>query len=158
MIKLVGVGKIKEKAMNSLIDEYIKRLSPYTKVEIIEVADEMIPQTNSAAQNEQAKISEGKRILAKIKDQEYVILLDLWGKALSSEAFAEKLSKLYTYESSQLTFVIGGSLGLSEEVIQRANFRFKLSDCTFTHQMCRVLILEQIYRATMINHHMPYHK
>lgn len=158
MIKIVGVGRIKEKAMLTLINEYIKRLSPYTKVEIVEVADEVIPQTNSEAQNEQAKIAEGKRILAKIKDNEYVILLDLWGKSLSSEAFAEKLNKLYTYETSQLTFVIGGSLGLSNEIIQRANFRFKLSDCTFTHQMCRVLILEQLYRAEMINHHMPYHK
>lgn len=158
MIKIVAVGKIKEKALTMLIDEYRKRLSAFTKVEIIEVADEIIPQNNSEKQNEIAKENEGKRLLSKIKDQEYVILLDLWGSSMSSEKFASKLNELQTYGNSDITFVIGGSLGLSPEVVKRAQFRFKLSDCTFTHQMCRVLILEQIYRAYMIQNNKPYHK
>lgn len=101
---------------------------------------------------------EGERILAKIKENEYVILLDLWGKSLSSEAFAEKIQSIYSYHSSNVTFVIGGSLGLSEALIKRADFRWNLSECTFTHQMVRVLVLEQYYRATMILNHQPYHK
>lgn len=158
MIKLVVVGKLKEKAYTMLIDEYLKRLKPYTKVEIVEVADMIAPQSNSDAQNEQVKQIEGERILAKIKENEYVILLDLWGKSLSSEAFAEKIQSIYSYHSSNITFVIGGSLGLSEALIKRSDFRWNLSECTFTHQMVRVLVLEQFYRATMILNHQPYHK
>lgn len=157
-MKLITVGKLKDKALVSLVDEYMKRLKPYEKVEIIEVADMMAPESNSDAQNEQVKKIEGERVLAKIKDNEFVILLDLWGESISSEQLAAKIEKIYTYNSSNLTFVIGGSLGLSPELVKRANFRWKLSDCTFTHQMVRVLVLEQFYRATMINRHMPYHK
>lgn len=157
-MKLITVGKLKDKALVSLVDEYVKRLKPYEKVEIIEVADMMAPESNSDAQNEQVKKIEGERVLAKIKDNEFVILLDLWGESISSEHLAAKIEKIYTYNSSNLTFVIGGSLGLSPELVKRANFRWKLSDCTFTHQMVRVLVLEQFYRATMINRHMPYHK
>lgn len=157
-MKLIAVGKLKDKALVSLVDEYVKRLKPYEKVEIIEVADMMAPESNSDAQNEQVKKNEGERVLAKIKDNEFVILLDLWGESISSEQLAAKIEKVYTYNSSNLTFVIGGSLGLSPDLVKRANFRWKLSDCTFTHQMVRVLVLEQFYRATMINHHMPYHK
>lgn len=157
-MKLIAVGKLKDKALVSLVDEYVKRLKPYEKVEIIEVADMMAPESNSDAQNEQVKKIEGDRVLAKIKDNEFVILLDLWGESISSEQLAAKIEKIYTYNSSNLTFVIGGSLGLSPELVKRANFRWKLSDCTFTHQMVRVLVLEQFYRATMINRHMPYHK
>ena len=118
----------------------------------------MAPESNSDAQNEQVKKIEGERVLSKIKENEYVILLDLWGESISSEQLAAKIEKIYTYQSSNLTFVIGGSLGLSPELVKRADFRWKLSDCTFTHQMVRVLVLEQFYRATMINRHMPYHK
>lgn len=157
-MKLIAVGKLKDKALVSLVDEYVKRLKPYEKVEIIEVADMMAPESNSDAQNEQVKKIEGERVLAKIKDNEFVILLDLWGESISSEQLAAKIEKVYTYNSSNLTFVIGGSLGLSPDLVKRANFRWKLSDCTFTHQMVRVLVLEQFYRATMINRHMPYHK
>lgn len=157
-MKLITVGKLKDKALVLLVDEYVKRLKPYEKVEIIEVADMMAPESNSDAQNEQVKKIEGERVLAKIKDNEFVILLDLWGESISSEQLAAKIEKIYTYNSSNLTFVIGGSLGLSPELVKRANFRWKLSDCTFTHQMVRVLVLEQFYRATMINRHMPYHK
>lgn len=157
-MKLIAVGKLKDKALVSLVDEYVKRLKPYEKVEIIEVADMMAPESNSDAQNEQVKKIEGERVLAKIKDNEFVIILDLWGESISSEQLAAKIEKVYTYNSSNLTFVIGGSLGLSPDLVKRANFRWKLSDCTFTHQMVRVLVLEQFYRATMINRHMPYHK
>lgn len=157
-MKLVTVGKLKDKALTALVDEYVKRLKPYEKVEILEVADMMAPESNSDAQNEQVKKIEGERVLSKIKENEYVILLDLWGESISSEQLAAKIEKIYTYQSSNLTFVIGGSLGLSPELVKRADFRWKLSDCTFTHQMVRVLVLEQFYRATMINRHMPYHK
>lgn len=157
-MKLIAVGKLKEKALVSLVDEYVKRLKPYEKVEIVEVADMMAPESNSEAQNEQVKKIEGERVLAKIKENEFVILLDLWGESISSEQLAAKLDKVYTYHSSNVTFVIGGSLGLSPELVKRADFRWKLSDCTFTHQMVRVLVLEQFYRAVMINRHMPYHK
>ncbi len=157
-MKLIAVGKLKDKALTALVDEYVKRLKPYEKVEILEVADMMAPESNSDAQNEQVKKIEGERVLSKIKENEYVILLDLWGESISSEQLAAKIEKIYTYHSSNLTFVIGGSLGLSPELVKRADFRWKLSDCTFTHQMVRVLVLEQFYRATMINRHMPYHK
>ena len=158
MIKIVAVGKIKEKAVRAQIDEYCKRLKPFTKLEIIEVNDEIAPQSNSEAENQAVKEKEGERLLAKIKDQEYVILLDLWGEMLSSETFAKKIDQLQTYQSSQITFVIAGSLGPGQNVYKRANYRWKLSDLTFTHQMTRVLVLEQVYRAFMIMNNNPYHK
>lgn len=158
MIKILAVGKIKEKAMLALIDEYHKRLSPFTKVEIAEVNDEHAPQTNSDAENEQVKEKEGRRLLAQIKENDFVILLDLWGKMFDSEGFAKKIDQLQTQGNSTLVFVIAGSLGPSKEIVDRSNLRWKLSDLTFTHQMTRVLVLEQIYRAYMINNHRPYHK
>lgn len=158
MIKILAVGKIKEKAMLALVDEYRKRLSPFTKVEIAEVNDEHAPQTNSDAENEQVKEKEGRRLLAQIKENDFVILLDLWGKMFDSEGFAKKIDQLQTQGNSTLVFVIAGSLGPSKEIVDRSNLRWKLSDLTFTHQMTRVLVLEQIYRAYMINNHRPYHK
>lgn len=158
MIKIVAVGKIKEKAVRMQIEEYEKRLRPFTKLEIIEVSDEIAPQSNSDAQNEQVKEKEGERILAKIKENEYVILLDLWGDMLDSEGFANKIDRLQTYESSNITFVIAGSLGPGKNVYKRCHYRWKLSDLTFTHQMTRILVLEQIYRAFMIQNNNPYHK
>lgn len=158
MIRIVAVGKIKEKAMVQLIDEYRKRLTPFTRLEIVEVSDEHAPQNNSEAENNLVKEKEGRRLLSAIKDNEYVILLDLWGKMYDSVRFARELEQLQTQGNSTLTFVIAGSLGPSEEVIRRSNLRWKLSDLTFTHQMTRLLVLEQIYRACMIRHHRPYHK
>lgn len=158
MIKIIAVGKCKEKAMDALNKEYQKRLRAFTKIEIIEVLDEQAPQSNADAQNEIVKQKEGERILAKIKDQEHVILLDLHGSSWTSEQLATHMSETQTYGKSHITFVIGGSLGLSKDVINRADIRWKLSDLTFPHQFVRVMILEQIYRAYMINHHMPYHK
>lgn len=158
MIKILAVGKIKEKAMLAMIDEYRKRLSPFTKLEIIEVNDEHAPQTNSDAENEQVKEKEGRRLLSHVREGDYVILLDLWGKMYDSPGFAKKMDQLQTQGNSSLVFVIAGSLGPSKEVVSRSNLRWKLSDLTFTHQMTRVLVLEQIYRAYMINYNRPYHK
>lgn len=158
MIKIIAVGKLKDKSLKALVDEYEKRLRPYSKLNIIEVSDEQAPESNSPAENEIVKQKEGDRILSKIDDQEYVILLDLHGKMISSEMFCDKMENIRNYHSTNITFVIGGSLGLSQNVIQRSNFRFKLSDLTFTHQMVRVLILEQIYRSYKILNHEPYHK
>ena len=158
MIKIIAVGKIKEKALRAQIEEYTKRLRPFTKLEIIEVNDEVAPQSNSVAQNSQVKEKEGEKILSKIKDQDYVILLDLWGEMVDSEQFAQKLDQLQTYQTSNLTFVIAGSLGPGSNVYERCNWKWKLSDLTFTHQMTRVLVLEQIYRAFMIQNNNRYHK
>lgn len=158
MIKIVAVGKIKEKALQSCIDEYKKRITAYSRIEIIEVNDEGIPANHSDKQDEIIKNIEGERILSKIKEKEVVILLDLMGKSYSSEQMAVQMEKIMTYESSQITFVIGGSLGLSSKVIQRADIRWKLSECTFPHQLCRLILCEQIYRAFTIINHLPYHK
>jgi len=158
MIKIVCVGKIKEKATAELIQEYAKRLGAYCTLKIEEVADEATLQNNSEALNEQVKKKEGERILGRIKDKEYVILLDLKGKMLSSEELSSKVEELFAEGKPDLTFVIGGSLGVSEEVIARADFRWQLSRLTFPHQLVRVLLLEQIYRAFKIMKHEPYHK
>lgn len=158
MIKIVAVGKIKEKFVKAQIAEYEKRLKPFTKLEIIEVNDEVAPQSNSEAENAMVKEKEGERLLSKIKDQEFVILLDLWGEMINSEEFAKKIEHIQTYQSSNITFVIAGSLGPGKNVLSRANWRWKLSDLTFTHQMTRVLVLEQIYRSFMILNNNPYHK
>jgi len=158
MIRILAVGKLKEKAMTSLVNEYTKRIKAFAKIEIAEVADENAPQSLSAAQMEQVKDKEGERILAKVKPNDYVILLDLAGTMWSSETFAEKIDHLQTYGNSDITFVIGGSLGLSKALIARSNERWKLSDLTFPHALVRVLLCEQIYRAFTILHHQPYHK
>ncbi len=158
MIRIIAVGKCREKAMRSLINEYQKRLQPLVKSDLIEVADEIAPQTLSRAQMEQVKDREGERILKKIRPNDFVILLDLQGLMLSSEELAEKIDRVQTYETGDITFVIGGSLGLSEKVQLRANYRWQLSSLTFPHQLVRVLLYEQLYRAFTILHHIPYHK
>lgn len=158
MIKIIGIGKIKEKALKSLVDEYVKRLRVYTKIEILEVNDEPALDKFSLAQNKQVMEIEGERVLKHIKEKEFVIVLDLHGKMMNSEQFAKQMRDIQTYQSSDITFVIGGSLGISDGLIARSNLRWKLSDLTFTHQFVRVLILEQIYRAYKINHNETYHK
>ena len=157
MIKIIGIGKIKDKSIQSLVEEYKKRISGYTKIEILEVKDEAI---RSASLKEVQKIltKEGERALSLVKEKDYVILLDLHGKMMDSETLALKLDEIMTYQASDITFIIGGSLGVSDALKQRADLRWKLSDLTFTHQMTRVLVLEQIYRAYTINHHETYHK
>lgn len=154
MIQIVAVGRIKEKAMKQLIEEYAKRISAYSKIEIAEVEDE----PNNSLPEETVKQIEGERILKQIKKDSYVILLDLQGKMIDSEKLAQKISEINTYHSSNISFVIGGSLGVSQKVIERADFRLKLSDMTFPHNLARLIILEQIYRSYKILNHEPYHK
>lgn len=158
MIKIIGIGKIKDKHLSNLCDEYKKRIQPYQKLEIVEVDDEAIGGNASLKEQEQIMDREGEAVLKKIKDNEYVILLDLHGKTLDSEAFANKLDQIQTYHSSTITFVIGGSLGVSKKLVARSDFRFKLSDLTFLHQMTRLILLEQIYRAFKILKNETYHK
>ncbi|HCW55448.1 MAG TPA: 23S rRNA (pseudouridine(1915)-N(3))-methyltransferase RlmH [Erysipelotrichaceae bacterium] len=158
MIRIISCGRLKEKWMREGIAEYMKRIMPYEKIEMVEVDDEPAPQTNSDAENQQVKKIEGERLLRQIKPQEYVILLDLAGKEWTSPQMADYLDKLYTSGHSKIDFVIGGSLGLAKDVIARSDYRWKLSANTFPHQICRILTLEQIYRCFRILHHEPYHK
>ncbi len=158
MIKVIGIGKIKEKALKNLIDEYLKRLRPYTKIEVIEVNDEPTSDKYSEADNKRVLDVEAERVLKHVKDRDYVILLDLHGKMIDSVMLAEKMNQITTYHSSDITFIIGGSLGVGEALIKRSDFRWKMSDLTFTHQFVRLLILEQIYRAYKINNNETYHK
>ena len=158
MIKIIACGKLKEKWMKEGIAEYIKRIRPYDKIEIIEVPDEKAPETNSAAENEQVKIVEGQRLLKNVRDDEYLILLDLAGQDIDSVALANKIQDCYNHARSKITFVIGGSLGLSGELIVRADFRWRISKATFPHQLCRILVVEQICRSFRILHNEPYHK
>lgn len=157
-ISIVSVGKLKEKYLKQGIDEYVKRLSGYAKVELIEVPDEKVPENLSEQESQQIKEKEGERILAKISDDTYVIALAIEGKMKSSEELAKSLDKLATYGRSKIAFVIGGSLGLSKSVMQRANEALSFSKMTFPHQLVRLLLLEQIYRAFRINRGEPYHK
>lgn len=152
-IKIVSVGSIKEKFLKNAISEYLKRLTRFAKIEIIEV-DETKIQNKS---EEQVKKEEGERLLKRIGQDEFVFLLDLKGELISSEVLAQKINDLINKGISPLTFVIGGTLGLSEEVRKRANIKLSISKMTFTHQMCRMIILEQIYRAFKIINNEEYH-
>ena len=158
MIRLITCGRMKEKWMQEGAQEYLKRIQAYDKIEMIEVADEKAPESNSAAENEQVKKKEGERLLSRIKEDEHVILLDLAGKTMDSVQLSKKIQDLYTSGRSKIAFVIGGSLGVSNELIARADQRWCLSKNTFPHQLCRIIVLEQVYRAFRILHHEPYHK
>lgn len=157
-INIVCVGKIKEKYLKLGIDEFKKRLSKYCKLEIIELDDEKAPENLSDKEMEMIKDKEGKKILAKIKDTSYVIALAIDGKNLSSEELADTINKLGIRGVSNITFVIGGSLGLSDEVLSRADYKLSFSKMTFPHQLMRLILLEQIYRSYRINNGEPYHK
>ncbi|MGG0717543.1 23S rRNA (pseudouridine(1915)-N(3))-methyltransferase RlmH [Robertmurraya massiliosenegalensis] len=157
-ISIITVGKLKEKYLKQGIDEYLKRLSSYAKVEVIEVADEKAPEELSTTEMIQVKNKEGDRILAKIHPDTYVIALAIEGKQKSSEELADTLDKLATYGKSKIAFVIGGSLGLSQEVLQRADEKLSFSKMTFPHQLMRLILVEQVYRAYRINRGEPYHK
>lgn len=157
-ISIITVGKLKEKYLKQGIEEYLKRLSIYAKVEIIEVPDEKAPEELSATEMEQVKQKEGERILAKIHQDTYVIALAIEGKQKSSEELADTLDKLATYGKSKMAFVIGGSLGLSNEILTRADEKLSFSKMTFPHQLMRLILVEQIYRAYRINRGEPYHK
>lgn len=157
-IQLIAVGKLKEKYWLQAIAEYDKRLSAYAKVKIIEVADEKAPDSMSEAEEQIAKHKEGERILAQLKPDTHLIVLDIAGKMFSSEELAAEIDHLATYGTSQIAFVIGGSNGLSDDVICRAHLRLSFGKVTYPHQLMRVIVLEQIYRAFKIIRGEPYHR
>ncbi|MDD3253121.1 MAG: 23S rRNA (pseudouridine(1915)-N(3))-methyltransferase RlmH [Lachnospiraceae bacterium] len=157
-ITLITVGKIKEKFYVDAIAEYSKRLSRYCKLEILQVADEKTPDKASELQEQQIRDREGERILAQVRDGAYVIALAIQGDQLSSEQLAAKIDKLGIGGQSQIVWIIGGSLGLSEAVLARADYQLSFSRMTFPHQLMRVILLEQIYRGYRILAGEPYHK
>ena len=157
-ITIICVGKIKEKFYRDAIEEYAKRLNKYCKFEIVEVADEKTPDKASAVEEEQIKEKEASRSLAKIKPDAYVCTLEIAGKQLSSTELADWMEKTAIGGRSHIAFVIGGSLGLHSSVLQRSDYALSFSKMTFPHQLMRVILSEQIYRAYRIIHNEPYHK
>lgn len=157
-ITILSVGKLKEKYWKQAIAEYEKRLGPYTKVEIIEVPDEKAPRKYERQRNRTSQRKEGQRLLAKIKPQSTVITLEIQGKMLSSEGLAKELQTRMTQGQSDFVFVIGGSNGLHQDVLNRSNYALSFSKMTFPHQMMRVVLIEQIYRAFKIMRGEAYHK
>ena len=155
---MICVGKIKEKFYRDAVAEYEKRLSKYCKFEIIEVADEKTPDKASPTEEEQIKEKEAQRILSKLKDDAFVCTLEIAGKRFSSESFAGWIEQAGIRGTSSIYFVIGGSLGLHKSVLQRSNQSISFSDMTFPHQLMRVILSEQIYRAFRIISKEPYHK
>lgn len=157
-ITLITVGKIKEKYLKDAIAEYSKRLSRYCKLEIVEVADEKTPDNASDTVEDAIRDKEGERILKYIKEDAYVITLEIAGKMLTSEEMAEKIDKLGVQGTSHIIFIIGGSIGLGREILKRSDYALSFSKMTFPHQLMRVILLEQIYRSYRIINHEPYHK
>lgn len=157
-ITVITVGKIKEKYLKDAIAEYSKRLSKYCKLEIIEVADEKTPDNASEVVEDGIRSKEAERILKYVKDDAFVITLEIQGKLLTSEELAEKIEKLGVQGTSHITFIIGGSIGLGKEVLARSNFALSFSKMTFPHQLMRVILLEQVYRSYRIISGEPYHK
>lgn len=157
-IKIIAVGKLKEKYLKSGIDEYLKRMKSYSKVEIVEVPDEQAPENLSDKDLEIVKTKEGERILSKIKKEDFVINLEIGGKLLSSEELAELIEKSQLDGRDSIVFIIGGSNGLSKEVIQRGDFSLSFSKMTFPHQLMRLILIEQVYRGYRIINNHPYHK
>ncbi len=157
-IDIICVGKLKEKYLAAAVAEYVKRLSKYCKLDIKEVPDEKAPENLSAKQEVDLKNKEGDAILKHIKEGAYVIALAIEGKMYSSEELAENISSLGVKGKSHIVFVIGGSLGLSEAVLRRADEKISFSKMTFPHQLVRVILLEQVYRCFRINQNEPYHK
>lgn len=158
-IKIIAVGKIKEKFYKEAIDEYLKRMQAYNKIEIIEVNDEQAPENLSEKEIEQVKEKEGERILGKIEDSDYVVSLEILGKKMDSVGFANFIeNEMQEGFGRNLVFVIGGSNGLSKEISKRSNYKLSFSKMTFPHQLMRVILLEQIYRGFRIINGHPYHK
>lgn len=157
-ITVITVGKIKEKYLKDAIAEYSKRLSKYCKLEIIEVSDEKTPDSASEVVEMQIRDKEGDRILKYIKDDMYVITLEIAGKMLTSEELAEKIENLGIQGKSSLAFIIGGSIGLGNKILKRSDYALSFSKMTFPHQLMRVILLEQIYRSYRIISGEPYHK
>lgn len=157
-IKIIAVGKLKERYLKDAADEYLKRLSAYCKIEIAEVSEEKISDNPSKSEEDMVRQKEGQRIVKAIAERDYVIALDISGKQLSSEELAEKIQDLALYGNSSIALIIGGSIGLSQEVLKRSDFHLSFSKMTFPHQLMRIILLEQIYRAFKINAGQPYHK
>lgn len=157
-IDIISVGKLKEDYLKSGINEFLKRMNTYAKISITEIPDEKAPENMSDAELERVKSIEGQKILAKLKESSYVIALAIEGKQLSSEAFAAQIDKLMTDGYGDITFIIGGSNGLSDEVLSRAQYLLSFSKMTFPHQLMRLILMEQIYRAFRIMNNHPYHK
>ena len=157
-IKIVTVGKLKEKYLKDGIAEYSKRLSRFANLEMIELADEKTPDRASDSENQKILELEGTRILSKIGERDFVIVLAIEGKTLSSEEFSKQLEQAPINGFSTLTFVIGGSLGLSPQIKKRANLSISFGRLTLPHQLMRLVLVEQIYRAFTIQQGSPYHK
>lgn len=157
-ISIISVGSIKEKYLKDAIAEYSKRLSKYTKVEFLNVSDEQIGQNASKKEEEIIKNKEGEKLIKIIPEQSFKIVLDLKGEMLSSPDLANKIKEITTYKNSHLSFIIGGSLGLSDDVLKLADYHLCFSKMTFPHQLMQVILLEQIYRAFKINNNEIYHK
>lgn len=157
-ITILCVGKIKENFYRQAIEEYAKRLSKYCKFEIIEVADEKTPDKASVALEDQIKEKESERLIDKLKEDSYIFTLEIKGKKYTSESFAENIERLTVQGKSHLTFIIGGSLGLHDKILKLSNQPISFSDMTFPHQLMRVILTEQIYRAFRIINKEPYHK
>ena len=157
-ITIIAVGKIKEKFYTQAVAEYSKRLSRYCKLQIIEVADEKTPDAISDHETALIKDKEGERILKALDESSYVCALAIDGKAYDSPGLAGEIERLGISGISHITFIIGGSLGLSDEILRRADRKLSFSALTFPHQLMRVILLEQIYRSFRIIHHEPYHK
>lgn len=157
-ITIVCVGKIKEKFYRDAVEEYKKRLGRYCKMQIVEVADEKTPDNASDTVEDAIRDKEGERILKYIKEDAYVITLEIAGKMLTSEEMAEKIEKLGVQGTSHIIFIIGGSIGLGREILKRSDYALSFSKMTFPHQLMRVILLEQIYRSYRIMNHEPYHK
>ncbi|MEQ0488861.1 23S rRNA (pseudouridine(1915)-N(3))-methyltransferase RlmH [Anaerococcus murdochii] len=159
LIKIIGVGKIKERFYREAIAEYQKRMTAYNKVEIVEVADEKAPETLSEKEIDQVKTAEGERILSKIKDDAFVVTLEINGKAMDSIKFAKLIQdEMLDGFGRDMVFVIGGSNGLGANVLKRSNYRISFGKMTYPHQLMRVILMEQIYRAYRIINKEPYHK
>ncbi|MBU3181389.1 23S rRNA (pseudouridine(1915)-N(3))-methyltransferase RlmH [Clostridium psychrophilum] len=157
-ITVICVGKIKEKYLKSAIDEYTKRLTRYCKLSVVELGDEKTPDNASEKENVLIRKKEGDIILSKIKDNMFVIALELKGKMLSSIELSGFIKDLGIRGESNVAFIIGGSLGLSEAVLERSNYKLCFSKLTFPHQLFRVILLEQVYRSFRIISGEPYHK
>lgn len=157
-ITVITVGKIKEKYLKDAIAEYSKRLSKYCKLEMIEVADEKTSENASEVVEDAIRAKEAERILKYLKEDAYVITLEIHGNQLSSEELADKMEKLGVQGTSHIMFVIGGSIGLGKEVLARSDYPLSFSKMTFPHQLMRVILLEQIYRSYRIINNEPYHK
>lgn len=156
-ITIVAVGKIKEKYLTDGIAEFVKRLTPYCRLSIVEIDEEKMPENPSAAEKAKALAREGERMLRQIPSDSYLIVLDVAGKPSSSEELAARLSQLALTGQSNITFAIGGAFGLSPDIRSAAKERLSFSKMTFTHQMVRLLLVEQVYRAFKINRGEPYH-